>query len=57
MKLRMCSCRQCRRGRGSNYANAVIKRAKRHFRQRVRSKLRSGDYATVPVAVGGIYTD
>lgn len=57
MKLRMCSCQHCKRGRNSNYANGVIKRAKRHFRQTVRQKLRAGDYDNVPVAVGGIYTD
>lgn len=57
MKILMCSCRHCKRGRGSGYANAVIKRAKRHFRTTVRRKLHIGDYDNVPVAVGGIYTD
>lgn len=57
MKMLMCQCRMCKRGRDSNRSQAVIKRAKRHFRQTVRNKLRVGDYDNVPVAVGGIYTD
>lgn len=57
MILKMCSCRHCKRGRGSPGANAVIKRAKRHFHQTVRRKLHVGDYENVPEAVGGIYTD
>jgi len=57
MKLRMCSCKHCKRGRGSNHANGVIKRAKRHFRQTVRRMLRAGDYDYVPVSVNVDYTD
>lgn len=57
MKLKMCSCRTCKLGRGSGYANAIIRRAKKAHRMTVRTLLRKGDYDNVPVSCAVGYTD
>lgn len=57
MKLRMCSCRMCKMGRNSAFANALIKCKKKAHRMEVRKLLRRGDYDNIPVAVAVGYTD
>ncbi len=55
MKLRMCSCRQCRLGRRS--CHSITRSKVKAARGKVRRLLHEGEYERLPVAVTAGYTD
>ena len=57
MNLKFCSCRMCRAGRHSKYGKAMIKRARKHGRQLVKSLIKSGKYDIIPDKLSVPYTD
>jgi len=57
MKLRMCNCKHCRRGRKSAFQQAKIKAKKHSFRTATRYVLRSGAWELLPQVVAIGYTD
>ena len=57
MKLLMCQCRHCKRGRKGQRERYRIKHMRSAARSEARKRLRNGEYDALPVAVAVGYTD
>lgn len=57
MKLLMCQCRMCKRGRKVPSIQASIRGRIKGHKAKARRMLRKGDYDSLPLAVAIGYTD
>lgn len=59
MKILLCHCEQCVRGRRGHKSGGSkeIRRKIKGWRSRIKSRLKNGEYTDLPEKIAGGYTD